>query len=112
MSDPEDEQIAEALMTKMTAEELRRFAAHSDASRKRGANKSDTAEQVAAGDPELAAVAANGGDCTVECGCGLSFSTDHPQTARAEAKRHKSEAPTHFPRARDESREETIKLYG
>ncbi len=106
------EWVAKELISRMTAEELRRFAAHSSASRERGSNKSDTAMQVAAGDTELAAIAANGGNCTVECPCGLSFSTDHPQTARQEAKRHKSRHPTHWPRARDKSHDDDIKLYG
>ena len=103
----------DALMAAMTAEELRRFAAHSGASRKRGANKRDTAEQVVDGDRDLAALAAEAGMCTVKCGCGLSFSVAHPQTARREAKSHKSQHPTHWPKARDETHDsETIKLYG
>lgn len=113
MTDATDAGVADALMAAMTAEELRRFAAHSGASRKRGANKRDTAEQVVDGDRDLAALAAEAGMCTVKCGCGLSFSVAHPQTARREAKSHKSQHPTHWPKARDETHDpETIKLYG
>lgn len=110
--DETGDDVAAGLRSAMTAEELRRFAAHSDASRSRGADKSTTAIEVAEGDPELAAVAAAGGDFEVSCSCGLRFRADHPQTALSEAEAHKSDNPTHWPRAADESGDDDVVLYG
>lgn len=102
---------AGTLQAKMTAEELRRFAAHlPEVSRSRGANKAQTAQEIAEQAPEMASEAANGGSCSVSCSCGLSFDCEHPQTARSHAKAHKSANPTHFPSAKDEETETA--LYG
>ena len=102
--------VAAELEAQMTAEELRRLAAHSDASRPRGATKSETAEVVAEQDQELAAEVAEGGDFSVTCTCGLSMEVSHPQVARRVAKEHKSQQLTHFPKARDDS--DDSRIYG
>lgn len=108
---PDDENMAAALEAEFTAEELRRLAAHlPDASRDRGATKAETARQIAERtDEDLAAMIGAGG-FTVECSCGLRLSCGHPQTARREAKGHKSRNPTHFPGATDDR--DDSRLYG
>jgi len=104
-----DEQLADALMQTMTAEQLRRFAAHlDDVSRRRGANKADTARAVVEQDRD-AALANLTGSFRVECtGCELAFWTDHPQTALKAAKSHKAGNNSHFPAAIDADTDDRI----
>lgn len=106
-----DSELITGLQTQMTAEELRRFAAHlENVSRSRGATKSQTSEEIVEQDRGAAARAVSDGDFTVGCSCGLAFDVSHPQTALKEAQRHKSENPTHFPRARDDR--DDSRIYG
>lgn len=105
------EDVAAALKSGNTAEELRRMAAHlSDVSRPRGATKAETAEAIAEQAPEKAATIAAGGRFKVKCSCGLEYSVAHPQEARRDAKTHKAENITHFPSAVDT--EDDSRLYG
>jgi len=106
-----DDEVATALTADQTAEELRRLAAHIPAvSRSRGATKAETAEEVVEQAPEAARNVAAGGDFDVSCTCGLSFSVDSAEVAEEAARQHKSQSPTHFPRAVD-GRDDTG-LYG
>lgn len=101
--------MAASLAAQQTAEGLRRLAAHSDkVSRPRGARKAETAEAITEQDPEFAKTVIEGGDCSVQCSCGLDYSVDDPQVARRAAKQHKSARITHFPKAKDED----VVLYG
>ena len=104
-----DEQLVDSLLQTMTAEQLRRFAAHLDGvSRRRGANKSDTARAVVDQDRD-AALAHLTGSFKIECtGCDLAFWTDHPQTALKAATSHKAGHNDHFPRAIDADAQERI----
>ena len=106
---PDVENTAAALKAEFTAEELRRLAAHlPSVSRSRGATKAETAEEVAEQAEADLAELVGSGDFSVTCTCGLRLSCGHPQVARREAKRHKSENLTHFPKATDDETETSI----
>lgn len=107
----DDEKTSAALMAEFTAEELRRLAAHlPDVGRTRGATKAETAAEITEQTEADLAAMMGAGSFSVNCSCGLRMSCGHPQTARSEAKAHKSRCPTHFPRARDEN--DNSRLYG
>jgi len=113
----EAEEVARVLRARLTAEELRRLAAHlPDASRERGANKKETSLQIAErSDKDLLALVAGDGRYKIECSCGLKLSPVHPQVARREAQEHKSRSPVHFPSALDRGEgddADPVKLYG
>jgi len=105
----DEEKTASALEAALTAEELRRLAAHlPDAHRDRGATKSETARQIAErSDADLRSMI-SAGHFSLECSCGLSLSFGHPQEALREAKEHKSQFPTHFPSATDDETDDRI----
>ena len=95
-------EVTTTLTAQMTAEELRRLAAHIPAvSRSRGATKQQTAKEIVEQAPEAARNVAAGGNFNVSCTCGLAFTVETAEMAEEAARQHKSSHPTHFPRAVD-----------
>jgi hypothetical protein len=119
--DEPDEELAELLAANMTAAELRGFMSGHGMTRSRGARKLESARQaveqdrtrVAAWLDRVLGLAGGEHDCTVTCACGLEESFAARDEAVEAARAHKSDNPTHFPRARDESAEgDDARLYG
>jgi hypothetical protein len=104
--------LAERACGAMGVEELRAFMSDAGLVRSRGADKFTSALQAAAQAPGLvdAAAEARRARYEVTCACGLEESHGDAGAAEDAARAHKSDNPTHFPRAVDAVKGEA--LYG
>lgn len=109
--DHDDDELADVVCNEFGAEELRRWVgAHDDITRERGATKRETAEQIVEQDRVEVASTLAARDAFVDgptvaphevhcpnCAYSDAFGTE--DAAKKAAKEHKSDNPTHFPKA-------------